>query len=150
MHIMLAMTDTLLPVQPANAQACGRSFPDAFADIAARHHVPPDIPSVAVGTQIAARLVFSVAVRSVGGACIVRECLDRQSWRGRDRGGDAGAYAGRLRRDGPATVADRPDRAGALLPLVPGWGLWSVKPMTLMAIGVHQQPQGCWFPSVAY
>ena len=52
-----SVQETIRPVRPEDAHACGRIIYEAFNGIAKRHAFPPDFPSAEVGVQLAQQFI---------------------------------------------------------------------------------------------
>ncbi|KLK91313.1 hypothetical protein AA309_20860 [Microvirga vignae] len=59
------MTPQLRPVEPADAEACGRIIFEAFRGIADQHGFPWDFPSVEAGTQLAETFIAAPSIYGV-------------------------------------------------------------------------------------
>jgi predicted N-acetyltransferase YhbS len=59
------MAVTVRPVQPSDAEACGRIIHDAFRTISERHNFPPDFPDVETATGLARAFIAHPAIYGV-------------------------------------------------------------------------------------
>ena len=125
---------TLRPGRPEDAIACGTICHEAFKAIASQHNFPPDFPSREVAVNILTMLLshpgFYAVVAEADGRIVGSNFLDERS-----------TIAG----IGPITVEPSLQNSWCL-----EHGLHVVQVMTLMSIGLYNEPTGAYLPSVLY
>ena len=144
----------LRPGRIEDAEICGYICYETFRTIAEAHRFPPDFPSPDVARGLMASLlsrddVYSVVAERDGIACgyasvigFFGHAVGRNNDALKALIGAADNFAG------PGLLV--PTRDHELMQWCLEHGLRIVQPMTLMSIGLYNQPAGSFLPSVLY
>jgi hypothetical protein len=135
------MNLTLRPGTPGDAERCGTVCYEAFKAIADRHQFPPDCPSAQTAVGSTERR-FSHASYYAVVAELEGDVVGEGNAALRVVIGAASEFSG------PGFLL--PTRNGPMFRWCLEQGLRIVQPMTLMSIGLYNEPQGVFLPSIVY